>query len=64
MKRKNNITELKPCACGNKNPILIYTGILTYCPPLYYLVGCYCCGNKTNFFSDKQTAIDAWNKRS
>lgn len=57
--------ELKPCKrCKSKIVRLIYTGIIQDYPPIYWLVRCDKCGNKTDFYCEKRQAIDAWNKRS
>lgn len=56
--------ELKPCKkCKSKKVRLIYTGIIQDYPPIYWLVGCDKCGNKTDLYCEKRQAIAAWNKK-
>lgn len=54
------MAELKPCKCGGVGIVYPVNAVGTP----YYRAECNVCGWATDFYTDIDEAIDAWNKRS
>lgn len=53
------MAELKPCKCGGVGIVYPVNAVGTP----YYRAECNVCGWATDFYTDIDKAIDAWNRR-
>jgi len=53
--------ELKPCPhCGGKGELKYFASVKKYIAGCFY---CFCERPQTNLYRNKQSAINAWNKK-